>query len=149
MTISRLPAPRLVYEEARRWFGLYGAEDKLRFFVGSGPHGTPLETREAIYDWMIRWLKDGRGDSHEQPVKIYTNQELLVTPSGHVDDEPGSRKLHQLILDEFRSAKRQGTIPELLAELRRLNIPSDGAALNAKLSEESNGPRSPASARQL
>ena len=36
---------RLVYDEARRWFGLYGAEDKLRFFVGGGPHGTPLETR--------------------------------------------------------------------------------------------------------
>ena len=52
---------RLVYEEARRWFGLYGAEDKLRFFVGPGPHGTPLETREAIYEWMIRWLKDGHG----------------------------------------------------------------------------------------
>ena len=27
---------KLVYEEARRWFGLYGAEDKLRFFVGGG-----------------------------------------------------------------------------------------------------------------
>lgn len=130
---------RLVYDEARRWFDLYGAGDKLRYFVGSGPHGTPLETREAIYDWMIRWLKDGRGDSHEQPVTLYTTQELLVTPNGHVDDRPASRKLHQLILDDFRSAKRQGTIPELLAELRRLNIPSDGAALNAKLSEESNG----------
>jgi hypothetical protein len=36
---------KLVYEEARRWFGLYGAEDKLRFFIGPGPHGTPLEPR--------------------------------------------------------------------------------------------------------
>ena len=51
---------KLVYEEARRWFGLYGAEEKLQFFVGAGPHGTPLETREQIYKWMIRWLKDGR-----------------------------------------------------------------------------------------
>src|SRR6266699_655687 len=25
---------KLVYEEARRWFGLYGAEGKLRFFIG-------------------------------------------------------------------------------------------------------------------
>src|ERR1700689_958752 len=40
---------RLVYEEARRWFRLYGAEDKVRFFIGGGPHGTPLETREAMY----------------------------------------------------------------------------------------------------
>ena len=54
---------RIVYEEARHWYDLYGAPDKLRFFVGPGPHGTPLETREAIYEWMIRWLKDGHGDS--------------------------------------------------------------------------------------
>ena len=131
---------RLVYEEARRWYGLYGAEDKLRLFVGGGPHGTPLETREAIYEWMIRWLKDGRGDFHEQPVKIYNNYELLVTSSGHVDDEPGSRKLHQLILDGYRARKRQGSIPELVAELRRLNVPSSGAAPDVRVSDESDGP---------
>jgi cephalosporin-C deacetylase-like acetyl esterase len=131
---------KLVYDEARRWFGLYGAEDKLRFFVGKGEHGTPLETREAIYEWMIRWLKNSQGDFHEQPVKIFANHELLVTKSGHVDDEPGSRKLHQLILDGFRARKRQGTIPELEAELRRLNIPSDGAAPAVKVLDESNSP---------
>src|SRR5580704_8501603 len=69
---------KLVYEEARRWFGLYGAEDKLRFFIGGGPHGTPLETREAIYEWMIRWLKDGKGEIPEEPVKIYSNHDLLA-----------------------------------------------------------------------
>jgi dienelactone hydrolase len=131
---------KLVYEEARRWFGFYGAADKLRFFVGPGPHGTPLETREAIYEWMIRWLKDGKGNVHEQAVKLYTNAELLVTASGHVDDEPGSRKLYQLISDEFRARQRQGSIPELLAELCRLKIPSDGAPLEARASDESDGP---------
>ena len=131
---------KLVYDEAHRWYGLYGAEDKLRFFVGSGPHGTPLETREEIYKWMIRWLKDDHSDFHEKSVKLYTNEELLVTPTGHVDDEPGSRKLYQLILDEFRANKRQGTIPELLTELRRLNIPSQGAPPAVRSSDESNGP---------
>ncbi|PYT25480.1 MAG: hypothetical protein DMG58_24125 [Acidobacteria bacterium] len=130
---------KLVYEEARRWFGLYGAENKLRFFVGPGPHGTPLETREEIYKWMIRWLKDGQGDFHEQPVKFYANHELLVTSTGHVDDEPGSRKLYQLTLDEFRARKRQGTVPELLAELRRLKIPSEGTSPTVKVSDESSG----------
>jgi len=130
---------KLVYEEARRWYGLYGAEDKLRFFVGPGPHGTPLETREEIYKWMIRWLKDGQGDFHEQSVKFYANHELLVTPTGHVDDESDSRKLHQLILDEFRARKRQGTVPELLTELRRLKVPSEGAPPAVKVSDESSG----------
>src|SRR6266851_5591343 len=131
---------RLVYEEASRWFGLYGAEDKLRFFTGGGPHGTPLETREEMYKWMIRWLKDGKGDFHEQPVKLYNNHELLVTKIGHVDDEPGSRKLYQLILDEFHARKRQGTTSELLAELRRLGVPTDGAPPEVRVSDESNGP---------
>jgi len=36
-------------------------------------------------------------------VKLYTNLELQVTQSGNVDDEPGSRKLHQIIADEFRA----------------------------------------------
>jgi dienelactone hydrolase len=130
---------RLVYDEARRWYGLYAAEEKLGFFTGPGPHGTPLQTREEIYKWMIRWLKDGHGDFHEQPVKLYTNQELLVTRSGHVDDEPGSRKLYQLILDEFRANQRQGTIPELLTELRSLKIPSDGAPLALRSLNEANG----------
>jgi dienelactone hydrolase len=130
---------RLVYEEAGRWFSLYEAADRVRFFVGGGPHGTPLETREEIYKFMIRWLKEGQGDFHEQPVRNYANHELLVTPSGHVDDEPGARKLHQLIQDDFRARKRQGTTPELLAELRRLKIPSDGQSPVVKVSNESNG----------
>jgi cephalosporin-C deacetylase-like acetyl esterase len=130
---------RLVYEEARRWFGLYSAEDKLKFFIGRGPHGTPLETREAIYEWMIRWLKDGKGDFHEQPVKPHPTHELLVTASGNVENEPRSRKVYQLILDEFRARKQQGTIAELLTELRRLNIPSDGRPPEVKISDESTG----------
>lgn len=131
---------RLVYEEARRWFALYAAEDRLGFFVGHGPHGTPLETREAIYAWMIRWLKEGHGDFHEQPAKLYTNRELLVTAPGNVENEAGSRKLYQLILDEYHAKKRQGTIPELLAELRRLNVPSEGTPPEVRVADESDGP---------
>jgi len=129
---------RIVYEEARHWYRIYGAEDKISFFVGPGPHGTPLVSREAVYQWMIRWLKDGQGDFHEQPVHLYSNFELLVTPTGHVDDIPGSRKVCQLILDDFHAKMRQGTIPELQAELRRLGIPSDGASPAMTVLDESN-----------
>jgi acetyl xylan esterase AXE1 len=135
------PGARLVYEEARRWYTLYGAEDKLRFFVGPGPHGTPLESREAIYEWMIRWLKDGQGNFHEQPVQLYSNHELLVTRTGHVEDEPGSRKLHQLILENFHAAERHGTLAELQAELRRLQIPSANSAPAVTVLEETSGPQ--------
>ena len=126
-------AAKIVYEEARNWYGLYDAEDKVQFFVGPGPHGTPLETREAVYRFMIRWLKDGQGDFREQPVHLYTNFELLVTRTGRVDDEPGSRRIHQIILEDYRARKRQGTVPELIAKLRDLKIPSEGPAPQVKV----------------
>jgi len=55
------PGARMMYEEARRWYRFYGAEDRIEFFVGPGPHGTPRVSREAVYRWRIRWLNDGRG----------------------------------------------------------------------------------------
>ncbi len=131
------PGAKLLYEEARRWYRLYGAEEKIDFFVGPGTHGTPKVSREAVYRWLIRWLNDGRGDFHDQPVKLYNNYELLVTKTGRVEDEPGSRKLYQLILESLEARKKPGTPEELLAELRRLKIPTDGSAPVAKVLEES------------
>jgi hypothetical protein len=87
---------------------------------------------------MIDWLKGGSGDFHEQPAKLYTNQELQVTRSGNVSDEPGSRRLYQLILDELHRKKRPGTISELLAELRRLGVPSEGPPPAVKIINDSN-----------
>jgi dienelactone hydrolase len=131
---------RLVYEEARNWYAIYGAQERVGFLVGPGPHGMPLVSREAVYQWMIRYLKNGQGDFHEQPVKLYPNRELQVTASGRVEDEPGSRKLYQLIRDDYLAKEQQGIIPELLAELHNLKIPTDGSAPKATTADEPNGP---------
>jgi cephalosporin-C deacetylase-like acetyl esterase len=115
---------REVYEEARRWYHIYGAEEKIRWVVGPGPHGTPREVREAIYEWMIRWLKEGKGDWREQKVQIYPAHELQVTHSGQVADEPQSRDLYQLILEDYQKRRRPGSAEELMGEIRRL-IPAN------------------------
>jgi cephalosporin-C deacetylase-like acetyl esterase len=133
------PGAKLVYEEARRWYRLYDAEDKIAYFVGPGGHGTPLVSREAVYRWLIRWLNDGRGDIHERPAKIYNNYELQVTKTGRVEDEPGSRKLYQVILDTLHAKRKQGTTAELLTELRSLKIPTDGSAPAVKVLDEADG----------
>ena len=131
---------RMVYEEARNWYAIYGAQDRIGFLVGPGPHGMPLVSREAVYQWMIRYLKNGQGDFHEQAVKLFTNHDLQVTPTGHVGDEPGSRKLYQLIRDDYLASKQPRSIPELMAELRNLKIPTDGSAPEVTIVDEPNGP---------
>jgi dienelactone hydrolase len=119
---------RLVYEEAQGWYAIYGARDKVGFMVGPGSHGMPLIAREAVYRWMIRYLKNGDGDFHGQPVEMYTNHQLLVTASGNVENEPDSRKLYQVLRADFERRKRPGTIGGMLARLRQLKIPTDHTA---------------------
>jgi len=133
------PGARMMYAEAKRWYRLYEAEDRIAFFVGPGPHGTPRVSREAVYQWLIRWLNDGRGDFHDAPVRMYGNQDLLVTKTGRVEDEPGSRKVYQLILDSLRARRNPATGVELTAELRSLGIPTDGSAPRVKVLEEAKG----------
>ena len=62
----------MVYDEARQFYATFGVEDKVGYFVGSGPHGMPLETRAIIYEWMNRYLKNGNGDTLEKPVTPQT-----------------------------------------------------------------------------
>jgi dienelactone hydrolase len=130
---------RLVYDEARNWYAIYGAQDKVGFMVGPGSHGMPLVAREAVYEWMIRYLKNGQGDFHEQPVEMYTNHQLLVTASGNVENEPGGRKLYQVLRADFESRKQPGTVSELLAKLRQLRIPTDRTAPKVEILDKSSG----------
>jgi len=117
---------RQVYEEARRWYGIYKAEEKVRWVVGAGGHGTPLPVREAIYEWMIRWLNNGNGDAKEEEVEILPVHELVVTQSGQVSEE-GSRDVYQVILERLKSRRTGGSVEDLKAEMRRMVGPVPSA----------------------
>ena len=106
---------RHAYQEALDWYRIYNAEDNIRWAVGPGPHGTPLEVREAIYEWMIRWLKDGRGNFREEPVEMAPDFDLLATETGQVE----GRQIYQVILDRFRQRMSQGSSEQSLAEVRK------------------------------
>ena len=129
----------LVYHEAQAWYDIFNARGNLDFMVAPGSHGMPLASREALYRWMIRWLKNGEGDFHEQPVTMFPDAELRATPSGHVDDLPGSLKLHQLIRADLQEEEKQGSIPDLVAELKQLQISTDGSAPAIKVLNTTSG----------
>ena len=104
---------RQVFEEAQRWYALYGATDRIKWVVGPGGHGTPLPVREAIYDWMIRWLNDGKGNAKEEPIELLPDHDLRVTERGQVD----GRELYQIIA---ATPRLQGTPSELQGFVREL-----------------------------
>ncbi|MDQ6698571.1 MAG: acetylxylan esterase [Acidobacteriota bacterium] len=133
-----LAGAKQAYEEALRWYKIYGAEEKIRWVVGPGGHGTPLEVREAIYEWMIRWLKNGQGDAKEEQIEMLPNHMLLATEAGQVD----GREIYQAIHDDFEARKSPGTRQQLLAELRKWSgVPGKAPAIRADIEQLSHGVR--------
>lgn len=115
------------YEEAQRWYRIYGAEDHVSRVVGPGGHGTPLVVREAIYAWMIRWLNHGQGSAKEQEVPLLPEFKLWVTETGQVSDLPGSREIYDVIGERFDRAKSHGSKEELERALHRWMVEPEGA----------------------
>jgi cephalosporin-C deacetylase-like acetyl esterase len=106
---------KIVYDEAKRWYDTIGGEGRVKWVVGPGGHGTPLPVREAIYDWMIRWLADGKGSAKEQEVKLRPDFEFRVTKSGQVATEfPDSAETYQLIRQEYERKKTGGDLREFV-----------------------------------
>ena len=91
----------------------------MKWVVGPGGHGTPLEVREAIYEWMIKWLRDGRGDAREESVALLPDHELLVTPNGQVD----GRELYQIIAETPRQKGSTGELASFVRDLVAANQP--------------------------
>ena len=106
---------RSAYQEASDWYSLYGAKDKIAWTIGHGGHGTPLEDREAIYGWMIRWLKDGHGSAKEEPVELTPPFDLWATESGQVE----GRDLYEIIRESFRKKQSERGTSEMLADIRK------------------------------
>lgn len=113
--------PQAFYDEARRWYGIYGATDRIALSIGPGGHGTPLASREAIYGWMIRWLRNGAGDAAEQAVSLLPDSNLLASATGQV----GGSDVFQIIR---ATARTPGTLTALLDEVRQLVRYTPGTA---------------------
>jgi len=106
-----------VYEEAQRWYKLYGAEDRIQWVVGPGGHGTPLKVREAIYAWMIRWLRDGSGDAREEPIQLLPDHELRVTETGQIH----GRELYEIIREVPRQRASASELATFIRDLTSRN----------------------------
>jgi hypothetical protein len=89
---------------------------------------------------MIRWLKYGQGDSTNSQSSSIPITNFWSREPAESNEQPGSRKVYQLILDDYPNRKKQGTISELQAGLRRLKIPTEASSPAVTVSDESSGP---------
>jgi len=108
-----------VFDEAQGWYKLFDASDRVKWVVGPGGHGTPLVVREAIYDWMLRWLAKGGGNAREEAITLLPDQQLWVTPTGQVD----GRDLYEIIRETPRAKGTREELQRFISDLISRNSP--------------------------
>lgn len=93
---------RKTFEEARRIYSLFGAEDRIAWFSEPGPHGTPKANREAMYAWMKRWLKaEPAGPAPEPELRSELEEDLECTPTGQVATSLGGETASSWNIKQF------------------------------------------------
>jgi dienelactone hydrolase len=78
---------RQSYTEAKRIYGLYGAEDRLQWITGPGGHGNLGPISPAILSFFAAHLKGDTSPQQFIPARIANPDDLRCTPSGHIDGE--------------------------------------------------------------
>jgi hypothetical protein len=97
----------LEYPEMRRFYALFGAEDRVRAVRIDAEHNYNRESREAMYAWMARWLKNAAADVKvaEKPFRPDPLPELMVFLDRPMPDHALSTE--ELTENWVAAAKRQ------------------------------------------
>jgi cephalosporin-C deacetylase-like acetyl esterase len=110
---------RQTFREAKRLYGLLGAEEKLNMVEADDEHGYTRPRRLAAYRWMNRWLKGADEPIDEPEIEIESEEDLRCTATGQVSLSLGGETIFSINLAEARRVKpKRGSIrtPE---DLRR------------------------------
>jgi hypothetical protein len=122
------------FPEMRRFYRLFGAEDRVAAVRFEAEHNYNRASREAMYAWMVRWLKDAAGDAHpvEEPFHVDALPQLLVFHDRTLP--PAALTAAQLTESWIAAAKQQitRTPPQVRAAALRhaLGFASDERGAN-------------------
>lgn len=127
------------FAEARRLFEVAGVGQNIERAEAAERHGLSLPLRRAVYDWFERHLAGRQPPGLLEEIKVTPRptKELLVCPTGQVNQALLSRSLLPLALVELQRRSKPARAP-----LRNL-LPLDPAHADFRLTEVAAGSTPP------
>ncbi len=111
---------RQTYEEVKRIYKLYGAEDRLQWITGPGGHGNLGPISPAILGFFVHHLAGGpAGDASFTAMRPQHPEDLLCTPTGQVSTSLGGETVASMYQARIPSS-RLPVPPSLRDEIRAL-----------------------------
>ncbi|CAG5016920.1 hypothetical protein DYBT9275_05664 [Dyadobacter sp. CECT 9275] len=87
---------REVYREVSRAYAALGSKQNIQMVEDDAPHASTKKNREASYAFFQKYLNQP-GNAQEEDVKLFTDEELHVTPGGNVYASLKGENLYTLI----------------------------------------------------
>jgi len=103
--IFSIQGARETYAEVQQIYRLYEAEDQLLWTEDDAGHQSTKANREAMYGFFQRTLQLP-GDSTDQEVEVFTEEELRVTETGQVLTSLESKTVFDVNKEEFLTKQR-------------------------------------------
>jgi cephalosporin-C deacetylase-like acetyl esterase len=114
-----------VFEEARQFYRLQGAADRVSLFHSMLPHSFDDFQRGATYEWFGKWLHDRALPGGEAPLDEAPESSLWCTSTGQVLSSIGGRAAFEVTLDRLRSVRPHPDRSQVTAGLLEvLAVPS-------------------------
>lgn len=111
---------RAAYAEARRFYGLMGAADRITMIEGPGGHGNLGPITPQIIGFFNRWLKDSPSEPALQSLLTGDPRRLWVTSTGQLTTSAGGDTLRAVIAREAPQPLPAPPRETALARLERL-----------------------------
>jgi cephalosporin-C deacetylase-like acetyl esterase len=110
---------RQTFEEAKRIYTIYGAQDSLQWITGPGGHGNLGPVSGAILGFFLHHLKGApAGEASFTPMRPAHPEELLCTPTGQVSTALGGETVASIVQAR---ARELATVNRPLATKEELN----------------------------
>ena len=118
---------RQSYEEVKRFYGLYGAADRVQWITGPGGHGNLGPIAPQIVGFFTKYLKGSTEPPSFTPMRLDRREDLQCTPTGQVSTSLGGETVYSL--------NRKRAEP-LMAPERVLAAQADVERLQSRLRQE-------------
>jgi dienelactone hydrolase len=93
---------RATFDEVKRFYGLYGAQDRLQFITGPGGHGNLGPISQPILEFLVRNLRGSAPTAEFKPFAPAHPERLTVTPSGQLATSIGGTTVEGINRQEAR-----------------------------------------------
>lgn len=107
-----------IFDELQSVYALHDARDKSGLFSSVLPHDYDYFHRRATYEWLGRWLGNGKVDAEETAFEDAPQSTLWCTATGQVLTSLGGRRAFEVNADRLQTKQRRAAQEHNATQIR-------------------------------